>query len=648
MIYYISATGNDSNNGTTTGTPWQTLSKVNSTTFTAGDQILFKKGDSFYGSLTIAYSGNSGNPIIYDSYGTGDNPIITGFTNITSWTDLGGNIWESTNTISSLTTCNIVSINNINTAKGRYPTSTYLTINSHSGNNQLTCNSLTGTPDYTGGEVVVRDGHFKLSKTNITSQSVGTLNFTGNTFTPTDGYGFFIQNNVNTLTYQNAWYYNSSTNKIRIYSIGSPSNVSISTVENIIVHMASYVTIQNLTIIGANTNGIYAQYGNKNYLTVQNCKIQFCGATAITGAYSTNWSINNNIINDINSKGIFVYSESATITNNTFNNIGVFQGMAQSGGGVMLGIQLIASNCLVQYNILTNIGNNAIQFYGSNNTISNNYINTFNFNLDDGAGIYTYTGTQSKLTGTIINRNIILNGIGAPSGCGGTFPPIAAGIYTDEQSENMEISYNSIYNCSMYGIFNNLNQNINLLHNTIFGCSSSQIRINNEGVLQSYGYLVNNNILVSKSGQYTLYIFSTINNIPLIGTFDYNVYARPIDDNETLDIAQPSEGAVNQYKTLTEWESFSSQDSHSTKSYQTLTTDNDFQFEYNETNSPKNINLTQGMLDIYGTKYLGTISLPAYSSIILMKDYSPVTTLKYIVSGTNRITSNGNVLSIIN
>jgi hypothetical protein len=115
-----------------------------------------------------------------------------------------------------------------------------------------------------------------------------------------------------------------------------------------------------------------------------------------------------------------------------------------------------------------------------------------------------------------------------------------------------------------------------------------------------------------------------------------------------LDIAQPSEGAVNQFKTLAEWKSFSSQDSHAVKSYQTLTTDSDLQFEYNETNSPKNINLTQGMIDVYGTKYLGTISLPAYSSLVLMKDYSPVTTLKYILSGTNRITSNGSILSITN
>jgi hypothetical protein len=41
--YYISSSsGNDSNDGCSTSTPWKTLTNVNSTTFTAGDQILFQ------------------------------------------------------------------------------------------------------------------------------------------------------------------------------------------------------------------------------------------------------------------------------------------------------------------------------------------------------------------------------------------------------------------------------------------------------------------------------------------------------------------------------------------------------------------------------------------------------------------------------
>lgn len=68
--YYVSNSGNDSNNGTSITTTWLTLSKVNSVTFAAGDSVLFKRGDSFYGQL-LPKSGTASGDVIYSSYGTG-------------------------------------------------------------------------------------------------------------------------------------------------------------------------------------------------------------------------------------------------------------------------------------------------------------------------------------------------------------------------------------------------------------------------------------------------------------------------------------------------------------------------------------------------------------------------------------------------
>jgi len=76
--YYVSAAGNDANNGTSTSTPWKTLNKVSTSTFGAGDQILFRSGDTFVGQLQVSSSGSSGSPIIFDKYGTGAKPIIDG------------------------------------------------------------------------------------------------------------------------------------------------------------------------------------------------------------------------------------------------------------------------------------------------------------------------------------------------------------------------------------------------------------------------------------------------------------------------------------------------------------------------------------------------------------------------------------------
>tara|TARA_R110002033_G_scaffold117538_1_gene161544 strand:- start:1481 stop:3961 length:2481 start_codon:yes stop_codon:yes gene_type:complete len=77
--YYVDATsGNDLSNGTSISTPWKTLTKLNSSSFLPGDVIKFKAGETFAGSLIVSSSGSSGNPIIYDMYGTGNLPILDG------------------------------------------------------------------------------------------------------------------------------------------------------------------------------------------------------------------------------------------------------------------------------------------------------------------------------------------------------------------------------------------------------------------------------------------------------------------------------------------------------------------------------------------------------------------------------------------
>jgi hypothetical protein len=67
--YYVSPTGSDNNAGTSTTTPWASATKVDNTTFSPGDQILFQRGGEWHGQLTASASGNSANPITYADYG---------------------------------------------------------------------------------------------------------------------------------------------------------------------------------------------------------------------------------------------------------------------------------------------------------------------------------------------------------------------------------------------------------------------------------------------------------------------------------------------------------------------------------------------------------------------------------------------------
>ena len=101
-IYYVSNSGNDGAAGTSIATAWRTVAKVNSPGFSysAGDQVLFRKGGIWYEKLIPPSSGSSGNPVIFGAYDSGNDPIITargalpGWSSTGNWTNQGSNRWS--------------------------------------------------------------------------------------------------------------------------------------------------------------------------------------------------------------------------------------------------------------------------------------------------------------------------------------------------------------------------------------------------------------------------------------------------------------------------------------------------------------------------------------------------------------------------
>ncbi|ACL61621.1 calcium-binding protein [Methylobacterium nodulans] len=80
-VYYVdSAAGSDSNNGASTSTAFASIAKVNSLNLQPGDQVLFKAGCSFSGTLAINASGTSTSRIVIGSYGTGADPVFSSAT----------------------------------------------------------------------------------------------------------------------------------------------------------------------------------------------------------------------------------------------------------------------------------------------------------------------------------------------------------------------------------------------------------------------------------------------------------------------------------------------------------------------------------------------------------------------------------------
>ena len=95
--YYVDcAASNDKGAGTSPETAWQTIDKVNRSSFKPGDSILLKRGCTWREQLANPSSGTIDRPITYGAYGSGPKPSIRGsdlYNSPGSWTNESGNLW---------------------------------------------------------------------------------------------------------------------------------------------------------------------------------------------------------------------------------------------------------------------------------------------------------------------------------------------------------------------------------------------------------------------------------------------------------------------------------------------------------------------------------------------------------------------------
>jgi parallel beta-helix repeat protein len=666
--YYISNDGNDSNSGTDASSPWQTLNKLNSVSLSAGDNILFRRGDTFYGKIILnIQSASSSTPITYGAYGSGNKPIITGFTSVTSWTNKGGNIWESTNAVSTLTTMAQVVINGQSVPMGKFPnedvTYPYLPnfykfqsfTGTGSGASSITSSSLTDGNNWSGADLVIRVNQWTFDKTKITSQSGTTLNFNGVASTGETlaaNWGFFIQNDIRTLDQQNEWYYNPSTKKIDIYSTTQPTNVQVSTVDTLLYNYSNIpqvtsISVDNIQFTGANGNAIWIS-GNLTF-SVTNCDISYSGLEGIIlyGGGIQNGTISNNNIHDNASSGIYETGDvsNLTITNNTINTSGIVSIYKTNdyGNG---GMTIEAPNSLIQYNTIDSSAYCGIVFASSNFQVRNNFINHSSLVRGDAAGIYTGFANE---TGKIIDGNIVLNSEGNPRGAGSD-DYFAMGIYCDDLGTGVQITNNTIGYARTAGIYLHNSNNLVVRNNTIFSCGAlgTEVMWANGGISMDgnagtneigavYGNTVaNNKVFATNQYQFDINYYDQAgsNNGPNnFGVIDSNYYVK-VNSAATAIKAQ-LDGVSYDNMSLSGWQSLTRKDLHSHESPVVITDPINLRFEYNYSSASKVVSLDQKYIDVTGTQYnSGSITLAPYSSAVLIKNGAFISLTTHYISTT--------------
>ena len=652
------------NSGTDPSTSWKTLNKLNNFNFSPGDKILFNRNDTWYGSLSVSKDGSAGNPITYGAYGSGAKPIITGLTTVTAWTNLGGNIWESTNTISTLPTLNVVLINGVITPMGRYPNRdasypffpNFLKYESVSGtgvkNVTITSSSLSRSLNWTGAEVCVFVNQWTIDRSVITSHTGGSLSFANNTTSPiAAGWGFFIQNDAKTLDVQNEWYYNPGTKKLRVYSTSMPANVMISTVENTFYcYPRKYIAVDNLDFRGGNNNGIYA-YSSSN-ISLTNCSVTYTGFEGmfITGS-SSYIRVDNCYISDCGASGIYSYDSSPnyTLTNNTIKRIGLVSSYKENDYSTAA-IQSYGPNSIINKNIIDSSAAYGIQFRGSNTQVRNNFINWSTLLKGDAGGIYTGHAGE---TGKVIDGNIILNTFGNPLGKKEN-DRFVFGIYSDDLGTDMQLTNNTIFGVNNSALYLHNSNNMTVRGNTVYNSGGAEatwgngaIGIEGAGVFPNsiFNNVVKDNIVFSTTAsQYaiTFYAAGTNNDLAHFGIIDSNYFTKigggNIIRNQNVNIS------------LAAWRTVSGFDIH-TQSVKTVNSTDSIRLEYNASDNPVTIVLDQKYIDSKGVVYNGSITLQPWRSAVLIKE-GPLSENIIIGAGddqeielpTNNISLSGNII----
>lgn len=660
IIYYVSnSIGNDNNNGTSQATPWKTLSKVNSmmSTYVGGDQILFRKGEEWYGTLTISKSGTSANRIVFGAYGSGaTNPTLSGFSSLTSWTTVPGypNVYKCSVPV-TLSAINVFTINGLNKGCGRWPnfnetTGGYRNISNGTADGSLVKDAALSPPfvNYVGGDVVINNRFWMLNKNRISSQSsfnsgiqyhvTPTLRSPGVPWGNVFQHGYFIQNHINTLDLDGEWCFNQSENAVYLYSSINPItlDVKVSTLASVITTTSNNIsnfTIENLVVKGANDRGFNLGLGGTcDNITIQNCEIMQC-YNGIRTFFCSNSLFTSNNIHDNSNNGFNIDGNNNVIENNTFNNIAIIPGMGNSGSvqcfGILAGAQNTNGTIIIRNNFLNNIGYVGIVAGGPKFLIEKNVVSNCGLTQADGGPIYINnpnTTGQSVNDRKIIN-NILFNNFGTYFNNGykkGHF----YGIYLDVVSSFITVENNTIFD-SHAGLKLNDRANNNIMRNNlIYDCTDEGFNAyldynTSEGPLLFTNFLntFSNNTLYLGDNATQIYYYlrksNGIDGINKIGAINNNYFFAP--KNQAFPF-ETNEIVPNQLLTLN-FNQFKQRYTHDQNSYfcpikyatnQSLA--NNTYFFYNTQNTTQNFSIPTG---IYINRYGESVCLNSATGVNL-------------------------------
>ncbi len=619
-VYYVSSSmGNDGNPGTSEDSAWRSLDKVNSFVFSPGDQVLFKRGDSWTGTLVVKFSGTAGNPIVYGAYGTGATPKIYGSEVISGWTLHSGNIYKAR--VNSRVTQ--LFVDGVRVKAARFPNDGYTHIETVNSTTSFSCDELDGNIDYTGAKWFGRTNDWTAVTRSVISSDSKRLTLDSEVeFGLGVGEGFILMNKLEFLDAAGEWFFDGKTNTVYLWTPkgDSPGNYEVrgSVYDDgvTIGGNRKYITIRDLEILEQTGKGIHMRLNtyvevSNNILKNQEQYGLYCLGT------SHNCSVTNNYVRGQNVRGIYFVSADSDVSGNHVEDIGLFDNIGiNSTSSTLFGVGIDVygnspgSENTIRYNRIKRTGYTGLYFRGKS-FIEFNSISYTCLVKDDGGGIYTPSSTSYN---SEIRNNIVLHAIGSSDGLPKDTRR-ASGIYLDEPTGNIIVEHNTVAYCNGGGIFLHYNGSSQVSNNISYG--------NRYGLLASREWDTNifrHNIVyalnISDEAEEHQILTRSHNGAKSV-IYDHNTYIHHYNSTEPFRRTSMPESAYYDFEA---WKETTNQDKNSTIDTSPLGQGETEELFYNDTKQSKTFDLgTTIYRDIYGTELSGKLTLEPFTSTILIK-----------------------------
>ena len=683
-IYYVSSAGDDDNDGLSEATPFETIAKVNGLDLQPGDQVLFKCGNVWRTEqLILARSGTESDPITFGSYPAdcANQPVLSGAQPISGWSTHSGNVYVADLSAGENAGTFAYGVNQLFDENGRLPMGRwpnldagnggYATIDGQPAGDRITDLQLPAG-DWTGAVAHIRGMTWYILNREVTSDSGSTLtlNTSADCWGECTGWGYFLNQHLDTLDREGEWYYDAATQRVYLYTTGgAPADAQI---EGSVVLKdddrswggvmlgvdlnepgISHVVVENLDVRRWFRHGIatptnHAHYEN-HHVTLRDNTISDVDDTGINLAAwvwdaddgrSSGWrggyamTVEGNVIDTANSMGINTYARNSTFSDNVIRDVGRIENLGAAGLGCSVthgggrctedgdGIRIKVGKAADTGNYNTVTGNrleriayNGVDVFGYHNTFEHNVIHDACYTKADCGSVRTFGSdslSQTSVHDLTFRENVFVNAIGNMDGCKPDVGVRAFGFYIDHYSRDVRLIDNTVISATVHGVLYQ-NSTGSVTGNTLYNNGrawdyAAQFRLGSSPAAVS-----------AHTGNVLYGLRPTVRTLALhdpnrLGTSDDNYFFNPYNSDHIH-----ADGG----RSLASWQSYSGKDGNSKEHGFTLEEGDPphSRIFYNDTPHTQSYELgLRQYRDLDQNVVVGSVTLQPFTSLVLVDD----------------------------